>query len=291
MDNKLTFVTCIYDDLYGTEFGGRAHPARKYYFGLESALKMETPIVIYTWPKDVEKASNHFKEFLGEEKFKKLIKVEGYDLYETEIRETIKIAMENNPWVSGDRSYDVMLGKFLMIERAIKSNFFNSEFFFWMDAGLSSQALFPDKYLDLESADKRWSYCSLFTTKVPEKLIKGSEDKVLFLKINAVGYWFDENHLAQGDGGWYIIGGLFGGKKEEMLKLSSQSIDSFMDFQKNKNTFYSEEQILTILYSHNKQDYNVIEFDTWYHENAGDWVQNIIIGKKNFYKIFEDFNL
>jgi hypothetical protein len=33
-----------------------------------------------------------------------------------------------------------------------------------------------------------------------------------------------------------------------------------------------------------------LEFDTWYHEDCGDWVKDKIIGKKNFYKIFEELN-
>lgn len=291
MENKLTLVTCIYDDLYGTEFGGRAHPTRKYYFGLESAFKMECPTVIYTWHKDVEKVSNYFKLFLGDEKYSKLVRVEGYDLYETKVREMIKVALTKNSWVSGDRSYDVMIGKFFMLERAIESNFFNSENFFWMDAGLSSSSLFPDKYLDLNSGERRWSWCSLFTPKITERLVELSSDKLLLFKINAIGYWFNSEHLSDGDGKWYIIGGIFGGHKEKMKILCSESVESFIDFNINKNTFYTEEQILTILYSHNKENYKIVEFDTWYHENAGDWVQEFIIGKKNFYKIFEEFNL
>ena len=55
MNNKVTFVTCIYDDLYGSELGGRSNPTRKYYYGVESALKMDSPYVIFCWPKDVEK--------------------------------------------------------------------------------------------------------------------------------------------------------------------------------------------------------------------------------------------
>jgi hypothetical protein len=42
---------------------------------------------------------------------------------------------------------------------------------------------------------------------------------------------------------------------------------------------------------HNEDDYNYIEFDSWYHEDSGDWVANHIIGKKLFYHIFEKFNL
>jgi hypothetical protein len=291
MNNQITFVTCIYDDLYGNEFGGRPHPTRRYYYGIESQLKMGNPFVIYTWPKDVQKITDYFKEFLGDEKFIKLIKVEEYDLNTTEIRGVLKKAITENIWVPGDRPYDVMIGKFIMMQKAIESNFFNTELFFWIDAGLSHQALFPDKYLDINSGDRRWSSCSLFTPKVPIKLIESAQDKILVFKINAIGHYFNKEHLAEEDWhGAFIIGGIFGGKKDIFKTLCIESINKFLYFLNEENTLYIDEQILTIIYSNNKQNFNVIEFDTWYHENSGDWVKDFIIGKKNFYKLFEDFN-
>ena len=289
--NNLTFVTCIYDDLFGTEFGGRPHPTRKYFYGLESAMKMDSPFVIFTWPKDVIRVSDYFKEFLGEEKFNKFVMVVEYDLYQTEIREVIKKEKEHNTKIPGDRSHDVMLGKFLMMKRAIESNYFNTETFFWIDSGLSSSSLFPNKYLDLESRERRYSSCSLFTPKVVNHLLENSTDKILLIKMNEVGYWFDKSHLSPGDGTWYIIGGLFGGKKDLMMDFCNDSINSFLDHLINKKTLYSEEQIMTIIRSFNKERFNIIEFDVWHHENSGDWVQGKIIGKRNFYKIFEEFNV
>ena len=289
--NNLTFVTCIYDDLFGTEFGGRPHPTRKYFYGLESAMKMDSPFVIFTWPKDVIRVSDYFKEFLGEEKFNKFVMVVEYDLYQTEIREVIKKEKEHNTKIPGDRSHDVMLGKFLMMKRAIESNYFNTETFFWIDSGLSSSSLFPNKYLDLESRERRYSSCSLFTPKVVNHLLENSTDKILLIKMNEVGYWFDKSHLSPGDGTWYIIGGLFGGKKDLMMDFCNDSINSFLDHLINKKTLYTEEQIMTIIRSFNKERFNIIEFDVWHHENSGDWVQGKIIGKRNFYKIFEEFNV
>jgi hypothetical protein len=96
--------------------------------------------------------------------------------------------------------------------------------------------------------------------------------------------------LWDSDGSWYIIGGLFGGPKDKMLQLSKDSLNSFSYHITDKDTIYTEEQILTIIYSFNKEDFNFLEFDTWYHEDCGDWVKDKIIGKKNFYKIFEELN-
>jgi hypothetical protein len=290
MKSNITFVTCIYDDLYGTEFGGRPHPSRKYYYGIESALKMGSPYVIFCWPKDVEKVELYFKKFLGDAEFDRLVRVLPHDLENTEIRETIRVEKLKRTDIPADRCHDVMFGKFFMLKRAIEDNLFDSDFFFWIDAGLSSSSLFPNKYLDLTDKERRYNSCSLFTPKVPQKLIEKSKEKILLLKLNTKWYSFDKTHLGEGNGSWYIIGGLFGGQKDKILELSNDSIKSFLDHVKDKNTLYTEEQILTIIYSFNKDNFDVVEFDTWYHEDCGDWVKDKIIGKKNFYKMFEEFN-
>jgi hypothetical protein len=67
-------------------------------------------------------------------------------------------------------------------------------------------------------------------------------------------------------------------------------LDSFIKHINDYSVLYTEEQILTIIYSFDKQTYNTIEFDVWHHEDSGDWVKDKIIGRKNFYKIFEEFN-
>jgi len=290
MKSNITFVTCIYDDLYGTELGGRPHPTRKYYYGVESALKMGSPYVIFCWPKDVEKVQNYFIKFLGQSDFEERIRVLPHDLYQSEIREMVRRGKLKDKNVPEDRCHDVMFGKFLMLQKSIENNFFDSEYFFWIDAGLSSSSLFPNKYLDLLDKEKRYNSCFLFTPKVPLELINKSKEKVLFLKNNTRWYAFDKSHLGDADGSWYIIGGLFGGPKDKMLELSKDSLNSFSYHIMDKNTIYTEEQILTILYSFNKDDFDFLEFDVWYHEDCGDWVKDKIIGKKNFYKIFEELN-
>ena len=289
MDNRITFVTCIYDDLYQTEFGGRPHPGRKYFFGIESALKTNSPFVIFGWPKDVERITNHYINFLGEEEFKKRIRVLPHDLHTTPIRSIIKQELPKHN-ISGDRSIDVMFGKFLMIKKTIEENFFGSEKFFWIDAGLSSSDLFPNKYLDKQFPDKQYSSCTLFTPKVSDKLSELTSNKILLIKMNGVGHWMTREHLFEGGGLWYIIGGLFGGNKDQMLDFCEKVISSFLYHIEKYNHLYFEEPIMTIVYSFNQNDFEILEFDVWAHEDAGAWVLDAIKGKKNFYKIFEDIN-
>jgi hypothetical protein len=289
MNNHLTFVSCIYDDLYETEFGGRPHPARKYLYGLESAFKTNSPFVIFTWPKDVDRIKNSYINFLGEDEFNKRIKVLPYDLYDTPIREIIKREKPKHN-IPGDRCHDVMFGKFLMIKKAISENFFNSEKFFWIDAGLSSSDLFPNKFLDRTNPEKQYSWCNLFTPKLSNKLIELSSTNILLFKMNGVGHWISREHLYEEGGVWYIIGGIFGGNKTDMNIFCDKILNSFIYHIDEYSVLYFEEPIMTIIYSFNKDDYNILEFDVWAHEDSGEWVQPLIKNKKNFYKLFENIN-
>lgn len=290
----ITFVTCIYDDLFGTELGGRHNPHRKYLYGVESILKMDCPIVIFTWEKDVNRLKQYYENILGEEEYHKKIRIIDYDLYSTPIRETIKIEKNNpkNAQVPGDRSHDVMFGKFLMVKKSIEENYFNTDYFFWIDAGLSSSSLFPNKYLDGSIPEKQYSECGLFTKRVTTNLLKNLYDKILLVKCNSVGHWLDVNHLPNSNGiSWYIIGGIFGGSGTSMKKYCDDILTSFLYHINNYATLYFEECIMTINYAFNTENFKVLEFDTWHHEDSGDWAQPHIVGKVNFYKIFEKLNV
>jgi hypothetical protein len=293
LNNKITFVTCIYDDLFGTEFGGRVNPSRKYLYGIESALKMNCPFVIFTWEKDIQRISEYYKEILSESEFNRRIKILPFDLHETPIREIIKIekTKPQNVDLPGDRCFDVMFGKFLMLQKSIEKDFFNSENFFWIDAGLSSSALFPNKHLDRTVSEKQYSECFLFSPKVPLQLVNMSSEKIVLVKCNSVGYWFDINHLPESKGIlWYIIGGIFGGKKDQVKEHCDTILNLFLYHINEHSMLYFEECIMTIDYAFNTNKYNILEFDTWHHEDSGEWAQPYIVGKKSFYKIFEKFN-
>lgn len=295
INTELTYVTCIYDDLFTTEFGGRPDPAwRRYYFGLESSTKMLAPIVIFTWPHNVTKVETHYKNFLGEEQFNKQIKVMAFDLYQSPFYELIKSIKTYEQGYKSDRSYDLTIAKFIFLQKVIELNCFNSNYIFWMDAGLSHSALFPYKYLDNTVHDKKWTECSLFTPSVVTESVKRAKDNILFLKCNSVGHGLPPDLINRKklneEQLWYIIGGYFGGPKEKMKELCSTIMSEFVNHIKVNNILFLEEQVLTIHVSFNDEQYVYETFDMWYHEDSGEWVRPYIINKKSFYKIFEEFN-
>lgn len=287
-----TIITCIYDDLFGTEFGGRPHPTRKYYFGIESLTKLEAPIIIYTWPKNVEHVIEYYSNFLGKERFEKQIKVFEFDLYKSPLYEIIKTIKKPEHGLKNDRSYDLMIAKYLMAKDAISTNPFSSNYFFWMDAGLSNSALFPDKYLEQSDPEKRYSDCLLFTPKVTDQLIANCNNNLLLFRLNAVGHWFDPRHIKmeENENPWYIIGGIFGGNPIIFSKFCDDVINLFINHIENNKILYLDEQLMTMIISYERNRSEFINFGTWYHENSGEWTNSQRQNKKAFYSIFEDFN-
>lgn len=298
--NNLTYVTCLYDNLFGTYFGGRENPSLRYYYSLETLSSMADHIVVYTWTSDVSKIETYLIDFLGLEQFKKQIKVIGFDLDKSPLYEIIKSIKTDAQGINNDRSYDLTISKFLFIKDTFEKNYFNSDYIYWIDVGLSHSSLFPFKHIDQSDKYRRYSRCELFTSKIGESLIKESSDKIILFKLlGSMGHFFDSNFInidllninLKSKLPWYIIGGIFGGRKEKVYEFSNKIIDRFIKLIKDRSLLLLEEQVMTFEVIHNEYDYNYIEFDSWYHEDSGDWVANHIIGKKLFYHIFEKFNL
>ena len=288
---KLTFVSCLYHDLCGTEFGGRVHPKRKYFYSLLSLLKMNCSFIIYCWRKDISELQDFVSEHLGENILEK-VKFLEYDLYEAPLYNIIKSIKNIEEQKKIDRSYDVAMGKMTMMNKAIQDNHFNSDYFFFTDVGLSSSALFPFRFLPMQDDPMRkWSECSLFSDRLIHNLIRLSEQhqKVLLWKISDWLHWISPDHLQRSDRS-SVIGGIFGGKKDVVEIFSNVIVEKFKHIIEYDKFLYLEEVIMTIEESINSDKYYCLDFDTWYHEDSGDWCQNARQNKKSFYHTIEELN-
>lgn len=288
--NDLTITTCLYYDLFGTEFGGRHGPKYKYFYGLLSMLKMNCPVVLYCWEKDIQE----IKDFIDTETNgtrKDQIHFEAFDLYHSPLYETIKSIKDIEAQKKSDRSFDVSMNKMVMLKRTIESNFFNSKYFYFIDAGLSSSSLFPNKYLtNQEDPVKKYYECSLFTPVVSKNLIKlAKEDKMVLWKISQWTNYIDQSHCTRHNGD-SIIAGIFGSTADTVNRYADDIIERFTFIVQAYKTLYLEEPIMTILYQENPEKYKTVNFDVWYHENSGDVFQPMIVGKKSFFNTFEELN-
>jgi len=288
--NDLTITTCLYYDLFGTEFGGRHGPRYKYFYGLLSMLKMNCPVVLYCWEKDIQE----IKDFIDTEtngERKNQIHFEAFDLYKSPLYETIKSIKDIEAQKKSDRSFDVSMNKMVMLKRTIESNPFNSKYFYFIDAGLSSSSLFPNKYLtNQQDPVKRYYECSLFSPIVSKNLIKlAKEDKMVLWKISQWTNYIDQSHCTRHNGD-SIIAGIFGSTADTVNRYADDVIERFTFVVQTYKTLYLEEPIMTILYQENPEKYKTVDFDVWYHENSGDVFQPMIVGKKSFFNTFEELN-
>ena len=61
---KTKIVTCIYNNLYGTKFGGRINREFHYMNSVKSILKMtDADFVLYTAEEEVENLTHHLGEY------------------------------------------------------------------------------------------------------------------------------------------------------------------------------------------------------------------------------------
>jgi hypothetical protein len=190
-----------------------------------------------------------------------------------------------------DRSFDISINKMVMLKRTIESNFFNSKYFYFIDAGLSSSSLFPNKYLPNQTDPIRKYYeCSLFSPKVSKNLLKlALEDKMVLWKISQWTNYIAQEHCTNHNGN-SIIAGIFGSSADTVKKYADNIIEKFISIIETDKTLYLEEPIMTILYQENSDRYKTVDFDVWYHENSGDVFQPMIVNKKSFFNTFEELN-
>ena len=212
-------------------------------------------------------------------------------MYQSPLYEKIKSVKNVEEQKKSDRSFDVSINKMVMLKRTIEANMFSSKYFYFIDAGLSSSSLFPNKYLPNQTdALRRYYDCSLFTPKVSHNLIKlAQEDKMVLWKISQWTNYIDQEHYTKHDGD-SIIAGIFGSTADTLKKYSEDVIQRFTHIIEAYKVLYLEEPIMTILYQENPEKYKTINFDVWYHENSGDVFQPMIVGKKSFFNTFEELN-
>jgi len=286
----LTITTCIYYDLFGTEFGGRHGPLNKYFYGLLSMMKMNCPIVLYCWDRDISVIKDFIYKETNDTRTNQ-IEFREFNLYDSPLYEKIKSVKDIEKQKTSDRSFDVSISKFLMLKNTILNNSNNSTYFYFLDAGLSSSSLFPNKYLTEKiHPTKKWSECSLFNPKLTENLMKIVEpDNMVLWRIAEWTNYIDYKHCSNNDK-ISVIAGIFGSKKNKLLEYIDLVLNRFTFIIDEDKTLYLEEPIMTILYKENPSLFKTVNFDVWYHEDSGDVFQPMRAGKKSFYHTFEELN-
>lgn len=287
---KVKFITSIYSDLHGTEFGGRPSRGGHYRWSLLSLLKMtDADFVCYTSEKEYNSLVEFFykRHSVDQNQFK----IEVFDLKKSPFYDELyQIKNQRlSEFINSDRCLEIQYNKFFWFDLEVGEY----EYYFWIDAGLSHCGLLPDKWLPYKDMESRWYNSDIFDNKFLENLLKFTSDKIFIIaKDNVRNYWsgtVNPKYYTKYDSSRHIIGGLFGGKKENFRKL----VDNFKNYLSillSDGLTPSEENILSLINVNESEFFIRKYFDTWWcPDNAPkDLSDQYFIDNKSFYKVLEE---
>lgn len=256
----VTIVTALYD--INRESKGDGRKFDEYLNWFKGTLKVSSPMVIFV--------DESLEEFVKEHRGSlptKIITRSINDLPYYHLDEKIKSVIETDEYKQKmgcpDRVectmslYNVVIySKFKWVKEAIKNNFFNTEYFMWMDAGLS-------RFFEGHGVDTRYPYPS----HNGEEALEATKDTVL---IHAsMSYYPDlvnaseESEDTFWDARSWIMAGLWGGGK----KVLNNFCDSIIDVLENKmlnNGVINNEQV-AMAYVYKKHDDMFTVFENYAH--------------------------
>jgi hypothetical protein len=249
-----TVITALFD--IERESAGDGRKIDDYLIWLDKTLKLNVNIVIFTEPK--------FKDFILARRSTDNTKVIISNLDSVpyfKYNSAIESVLSNPDYQSKIRDsnriecrlslYNVIqYSKFEWIREAIQNQYFDTEFYFWMDAGCS-------RFFENFDTEKPW----------PQNY-----NIINFNKFNCQGNintskyennWPGEDFYIY-ENNCFIVGTLFGGGKEICIKIADLVRDKFEYFL-SKQIVNNEQIILGILYQENKDNFSVITYLNGHH--------------------------
>ena len=288
---KIKFITSIYSDLYGTEFGGRPNRGSHYKYSLLSLLKMtDADFMCYTSDREINDLKNFFYSEHNISPNKLIFEV--FDIANTKFKDIINQYKVIEEVKKSDRCVEVQYSKFHWWWKEDKSY----DYYYWIDAGLSHCGLIPDKYLTETKPMRSYYESNLFNNNFLHNVIEDTGDKFLLLgKENDRNFWsgtVDRKWYKEYDRSIHVIGGLFGGHKDKWDEV----VNIFEDYLKNitldSKLLYHEEHIMSLMYFNHQELFEKKHFDMWWFKgNSPEGVPDELFEQnKSFYKILEEFN-
>jgi hypothetical protein len=275
--NSLIY-TCIYNNLWGTEFGGRPSRKEHYKYSLLNILNLNAnKYICFTSQNDIEELHNFFYNInnVSSEKLEFVV----FDLENTKYFEEIKKIKDIEKIKKTDRCYEVQYNKFFWIDFLEKIETYDR--IFWFDAGLSHGGIINEKYSEGNGYDKNFKF-NVFNPDYLERICQVSDDKVLILSKNNTGvfYWsssLPQKYYKEYNRDEHIVGGFFGGSPQKMIEYKEKFEELLKKLLLNEKDLYYEELIMTCLYFNYKDFFTVWKFDDWYNRNDpekyGDYVR------------------
>ena len=217
--------------------GGRNYSFEYYENPFKNLLSLDANIVVFSHPSEINKISTFFEK----NNFSNY-KIVDYDLNNYTYSDQIYRMKEQkgiidkdglisgNSFILNDRNHHLCLSKIDFLNMAIESNYFNSDNYYWVDAGLFHNGLIPNSFGGMERFIKPndetfWpiNKNNICKPELIDKLMqKNGNTGLVFLGLKwsyGVPQWW--NNITEINKPVHIVGGFFGGKKDELLKICS----------------------------------------------------------------------
>lgn len=259
-------VTCMYNGLSGTPYGGRLNRGDMYRESLVTIAGTELPIFCFTPAADIPEHQAYFRRCANVT----FIPLELHDVpYHPRIRR-IKSdhpeAYGTYPWQ--ERCVEIMWGKFVMLQHVLDT-VPGVAHLYWIDAGLANVNIISTKYIaesDLLNA-RLAEVRAAFPPRLFARIRAFAGDKIVVIKTpNGHNPGIPEKYNARPyaipDA---LIGGLFGGPRPRVAELCTRFRDKAEAILADDALFF-EESIMTGIYADHPELFAPFTFDTWYHE-------------------------
>lgn len=253
----------------------------------------DASFVLYTGEDEYDGLNTYFYDDYNVSKEQLVIK--RFELSDTKYRDRIIELKDIDEAKTGDRCVEIQYNKFRWMEDEIDDEHTH---FYWIDAGLSHTGLFPPKYKIKHGKNSYRNYFdfTLFNNKFLSNLVDTTGDKIYAIGRENAGknFWsptLPEKYYKQYDSSIHIIGGLFGGKRDNVIdyietfnKLLVETLDN--------GELYWEEAIMSTLYFNDKDKFELGHFEIWWYDANGPLDSyppghEFYSNHKSFYEIFE----
>lgn len=262
---KTLFITSIYANLWGTEFGGRPSREHHYRLSLLNILNTNpTKVVCFTSSEEIELLKSFFYKDNGVSKEK--LELVVFDLTNSKYFDLIHSKKNLEKIKKSDRCFEIQYNKFFWFD--LIEDRFEYDRVYWIDAGLSHGALFPREYRKDQTFTGHYTI-TLFTPEFLTKLNNNTSEKPLILMKNntSIFTWsqtIPQNYYNKFDKSFHVVGGMFGGTPNKYLEIRNKFENLLVKLLAQEDELYMEEQLLSCIYFNNPEFFYTEIFDDWY---------------------------
>lgn len=248
-----TIVTAFFD--INRETNGDGRKLLDYLEWIKKTLQLNCNLYIVTEKKFVQFMKDNrpeqYNTFIKED----ILENASYYKYLPKIKEIItsdeykkKIAYPKRVECILPEYNIIQYSKFGWLEQAIQENPFGSEYFFWMDVGISR--FFLDTNINLKYPGN-------------DLIIKAHNKFIIQCRHDLNNFNIDENFIWKADN--LLKGGMFGGNKNVILQIKNKIEETFLNEMIMKNNINNEQLALALVYNKNKELFFIVDDDKKFH--------------------------